>query len=146
MLDAAIRAKIEASFAAQPAMALLNARLSRVESGEVELTLPFDRKITQQHGFVHAGMLGAVMDSACGYAALSTMPLESGILTIEYKMNCLAPAKGEFFRLLGSVRKRGRTIVVAECEAWAHDGESVKLVATMSATEMSILGREDVKN
>jgi uncharacterized protein (TIGR00369 family) len=143
-IDPAVVEKIRSSFLAQGAMSLLDAQLTRVGWGEVELVLPFHKKITQQHGFVHAGMLGAVMDSACGYAALSTMSLEAGILTIEYKMNCLAPAQGSSFRLVGRVRKTGRTIVVAEADAYAISGDQEKLVATMSATEMVILGRTDI--
>jgi uncharacterized protein (TIGR00369 family) len=133
------------SFARQPAMTLIGARLTRVAPGEVEIELPYRPEITQQHGFVHAGVIGAALDSACGYAALTVMPAGTGILTIEYKLNCLAPALGERVRLVGRVRKPGRTIVVVEGEALAvaADG-SEKLVATMSATEMTIRGRDGV--
>jgi uncharacterized protein (TIGR00369 family) len=145
MLDAALQDKLQKSFDAQGAMALIGARVVRWSAGEVEFELPHAKHITQQHGFVHAGILGTVMDSACGFAALSTMPLDAGILTIEYKMNCLAPAKGERFSIIGRVRKAGRTICVAEADAYAIEGDTKKLVATMTATEMTIQGRADIK-
>ncbi|MCD6674648.1 MAG: PaaI family thioesterase [Burkholderiaceae bacterium] len=137
--------RVRESFARQPAMRLIGAELERVEAGEVEISLPFRPDIAQQHGFVHAGIIGAALDSACGYAALSTMPAGTGVLTIEYKLNCLAPAAGERFRLVGRVRKAGRTIVVAEGDAIAvgPDGQE-KLVSTMSATVMTIRGRDGV--
>ncbi|HEY0877848.1 MAG TPA: PaaI family thioesterase [Zeimonas sp.] len=137
--------RVRESFARQPAMRLIGADLLRVDAGEVEIFLPFRPEIAQQHGFVHAGILGAVLDSACGYAALSTMPVGAGVLTIEFKLNCLAPAAGERFRLVGRVRKAGRTIVVAEGDAIgvANDGRE-KLVSTMTATLMAIHGREGV--
>lgn len=137
--------RVRESFGRQPAMTLIGAQLLRVAPGEVEIVLPYRREITQQHGFVHAGVIGAALDSACGYAALTVMPAGAGILTIEYKLNCLAPGVGERIRLVGRVRKPGRTILLAEGEALAvaADG-SEKLVATMTATEMTVRGREGV--
>jgi uncharacterized protein (TIGR00369 family) len=137
--------RVRESFARQPAMRLIGAELVRVEVGEVEIVLPFRPEIAQQHGFVHAGIVGTALDSACGYAALSTMPAGTGVLTIEFKLNCLAPAAGERLRLVGRVRKAGRTIVVAEGDAIAvgQDGQE-KLVSTMSATVMTIRGRDGV--
>ncbi len=137
--------RVRDSFGRQPAMTLIGAQLQRVEPGEVEIVLPYRPEITQQHGFVHAGMIGAALDSACGYAALTVMPEGTGILTIEYKLNCLAPGVGERIRLIGRVRKPGRTILLVEGEALAvaADG-SEKLVATMTATEMTIRGRDGV--
>ncbi len=137
--------RVRASFARQPAMRLIGAELLRVDSGEVEIVLPFRPEIAQQHGFVHAGIIGTALDSACGYAALSTMPAGTGVLTIEFKLNCLAPAASERFRLVGRVRKAGRTIVVAEGDAIgvASDGRE-KLVSTMMATVMTIHGRDGV--
>jgi len=137
--------RVRDSFARQPAMTLIGAHLLRVAAGEVEIVLPYRPEITQQHGFVHAGMIGAALDSACGYAALTVMPAGTGILTIEYKLNCLAPGVGERIRLIGRVRKPGRTILLAEGEALAvaADG-SEKLVATMTATEMTVRGRDGV--
>lgn len=137
--------RVRASFSRQPAMRLIGAELARVEEGEVEVLLPYRPEIAQQHGFVHAGIIGTALDSACGYAALSTMPAGVGVLTIEFKLNCLAPAAGERFRLVGRVRKAGRTIVVVEGDALgvASDGRE-KLVSTMSATMMAIHGRDGI--
>lgn len=137
--------RVRESFARQPAMRLIGAELVRIDAGEVEIVLPFREQIAQQHGFVHAGIVGTALDSACGYAALSVMPAGTGVLTIEFKLNCLAPAAGERLRLVGRVRKAGRTIVVAEGDAIAvaRDGGE-KLVSTMSATVMTIRGRDGV--
>jgi uncharacterized protein (TIGR00369 family) len=137
--------RVRDSFDRQPAMSLIGARLLRVLPGEVEIVLPYRSEITQQHGFVHAGMIGAALDSACGYAALTVMPAGTGILTIEYKLNCLAPGVGERIRLIGRVRKPGRTILLVEGEALAVGADGgEKLVATMTATEMTIRGRDGV--
>ena len=137
--------RVRDSFDRQPAMTLIGAQLLRVVPGEVEIVLPYRPEITQQHGFVHAGMIGAALDSACGYAALTVMPEGTGILTIEYKLNCLAPGVGERIRLIGRVRKPGRTILLVEGEALAVSADgSEKLVATMTATEMTIRGRDGV--
>ena len=137
--------RVRDSFGRQPAMSLIGAQLVRVVPGEIEIVLPYRREITQQHGFVHAGMIGAALDSACGYAALTVMPAGTGILTIEYKLNCLAPGVGERIRLVGRVRKPGRTILLVEGEALAVAADGAeKLVATMTATEMTIRGRDGV--
>jgi uncharacterized protein (TIGR00369 family) len=144
--DPQFREKASASFAAQPAMHLVGARLLRVDPGEVEIALPYSSAITQQHGFVHGGILGMTLDSACGYAALSLYPPDAGILTIEYKINFLAPGKGDRFRIVGRVRKHGRTITLAEADAIGVTGGQEKLVATLTATMMVIVGRDDVRN
>lgn len=137
--------RVRDSFGRQPAMTLIGAQLVRVVPGEVEVVLPYRREITQQHGFVHAGMIGAALDSACGYAALTVMPAGTGILTVEYKLNCLAPGVGERIRLVGRVRKPGRTILLVEGEALAVAADGAeRLVATMTATEMTIRGRDGV--
>ena len=137
--------RVRDSFGRQPAMTLIGAQRVRVVPGEVEVVLPYRREITQQHGFVHAGMIGAALDSACGYAALTVMPAGTGILTVEYKLNCLAPGVGERIRLVGRVRKPGRTILLVEGEALAVTaGGAERLVATMTATEMTIRGRDGV--
>lgn len=144
--DPEFAARVRASFARQRAMALIGAQLARIEPGCVEIELPFSATLTQQHGFLHAGIIATALDSACGYAAASLMPADTGILTIEFKVNLLAPAAGERFRFVGRVRKPGRTIVVAEGDAVAVDASGrERLVATMTATEMTIVGRADVK-
>ena len=140
-----IATKCRDSLAKQGALNHIGVQLEWLRYGEISLILPFSANITQQHGFGHAGCISTVLDSACGFAALTTMPLEAGILTIEFKVNLLAPAKGNFFRMVGRVRKAGRTIVLAEGDAYAVTGDKEKLIATMTATEMVILNRDDVK-
>jgi uncharacterized protein (TIGR00369 family) len=137
-------ARVRASFALQPAMRTLGATLETVEPGNVAIALAHREELTQQHGYVHAGMLAAGLDSACGYAAFSLMPAGAAVLTIEFKINLLAPAHGPRFRLEGTVVKPGRTITVVEGHAWqVGDGDAErKLVATMSATVMTVVGRD----
>src|SRR4051812_23502906 len=133
--------RLRASFDRQAAMATIGASLALVEPGKVAIELPYDAKLTQQHGFLHAGIVATALDSACGYAAFSLMPADAAVLTIEFKINLLAPAQGERFRMEGLVLKPGRTITVAEGRAYAIDGGREKLVATMGATLMAVAGR-----
>jgi uncharacterized protein (TIGR00369 family) len=139
-------ARVRASFERQGAMATIGAALARVEPGEVSIELGWAQGLTQQHGFLHAGIVAAALDSACGYAGSSLMPAEAAILTIEYKINLLAPAKGQRFRMDGMVIKPGRTITVAEGKAYAIDSGQEKLIATMSATLMAVFGREGIRH
>lgn len=145
-VDPAYAERVRASFARQTAMATIGASMVRVEPGEVEIHLPWAAHITQQHGFVHGGIIGAALDSACGYASSSLMAADVGVLSIEFKLNFLAPAKGQRFRMVGTVVKPGRTITVVEGRAWAVDEGREKLVATMSTTLMTIAGRDDVRH
>ena len=124
---AAMQARVRTSFARQVMMATLGAELVSVEPGRVELTLPHDERFTQQHGFVHAGAVAAVLDSACGYAAFSVMPPEAAVLTASYTINLLAPAVGERFRMTGTVIRAGRTLVVCRGDAFT-DGASRLIV------------------
>ncbi len=135
-----------ASFAKQGAMHTLGATLAELAPGRAVIELPWRQGLTQQHGFLHAGMVAAALDSACGYAASTLMPADAGVLTIEYKINLLAPAQGQHFRMEGVVLKPGRTITVAEGRAYAiHDGRE-KLIASMTATLMTITGRENIRH
>lgn len=138
--------RVRDSFSRQPAMKTMGASLANVRKGHVEIVVPYDLKLTQQHGFLHGGMVAAALDSACGYSALTLLPAEAGILTIEFKVNLLAPAKGERFRFAGNVVKPGRTISVVDGEAHAITGEETRLIATMTATMMTVTGRDDVKD
>lgn len=135
--------RVRASFARQAIMATIGAELTRVTPGMVEIEMPFSPSLTQQHGFLHAGVTSTALDSACGFAAFSLMPRDAQVLTIEFKVNMLAPGKGERFLFRGSVTKPGRTIIVADGQAYAF-GESgeAKLIATITATMMTITGRE----
>lgn len=144
--DPAFAERVRASFGKQGAMHTIGATLGEIAPGRVVIELPWQQALTQQHGFLHAGMVATALDSACGYAAATLMPADAGVLTIEYKINLLAPAQGTRFRMEGAVVKPGRTITVAEGRAYAlHEGRE-KLIATMGATLMTITGRENIKH
>ncbi|HSH91119.1 MAG TPA: PaaI family thioesterase, partial [Ramlibacter sp.] len=125
-------ARVRASFERQEAMKTIGATLTKVEPGVVFIEMPWTQSLTQQHGFLHGGIIATALDSACGYAAFSLMPADAAVLTVEYKMNMLAPGKGERFRMEGYVVKPGRTITVVDGKAWAIDGGREKLIGTMS--------------
>src|ERR1043166_5300278 len=122
--DPDFRARVTASFALQQAMATFGITIARIEPGEVELRFDYRADLTQQDGFIHAGVVATALDSACGYAAYSLMPVEARVLTVEYKINLLAPAQGEYFRAIGRVVKPGRTITVCEGEVLAVKGDA----------------------
>lgn len=137
--------KVIESFNRQNVMKLMNASIISIRPGEVELAFPYQSELTQQHGFIHAGIVSTVLDSACGYAAFSLMPRNAAVLTIEFKLNLLSPSKGEHFRAVGSVRKPGKNITVAEGELFSYaDGEQ-KLTAIMVGTIMSVYNREGIE-
>ena len=139
--DPAFAQRVRASFSRQAAMATIGATLAEVEPGRVVIELPWQQALTQQHGFLHAGMVATALDSACGYAGFTLMQPDAAVLTIEFKINLLAPAQGQRFRMEGLVIKPGRTITVTEGRAYAIDGGREKLVATMGATLMAVAGR-----
>lgn len=134
-------ARVRRNFASQQAMATLGVSLTRVEPGTLELQMPYDAKFSQQNGFLHAGAVSAVLDTACGLASYTLMPADADILTVEFKINLLAPAKGQVFRFVGHVVKPGRTLIIAEGRAFANDEGREKLIAMMSATMMTMLRR-----
>jgi uncharacterized protein (TIGR00369 family) len=138
--------RVRTSFARQNAMTTIGAELTLVTPGIIEIEMPYSAALTQQHGFLHAGVISTALDSACGYAAFSLMPESSSVLTIEFKVNLLAPGRGERFLFRGSVTKPGRTIIVADGQAYAvtADGEA-KLIATMTGTMMTVTGREGIE-
>ena len=130
--------RVHESFARQSVMATLGATLFRVAPGEVDIALPFRADLAQQHGFVHAGILATILDSACGYAAFSLMPADAAVLSIEFKINLLSPAAGEQFIARGRVLRSGRTISVCQADGFAITGGAEKLVATMVGTMMCV--------
>lgn len=136
-----LAARIRRSFARQRLMTTLGATLARVAPGEVEIELPFREELTQQHGFLHAGAVTSVADSACGYAALTRMPPGAAVLTVEFKVNLLAPAAGDRFRARGRVVRAGRTLTVCTGEVLAIRGDEQKAVALMTATLMAVEDR-----
>ena len=126
--------RVRASFARQKAMALIGARLISVAPGATEIALAYREDLTQQKGFVHGGIIGMIADTACGYAAFSLMPAGSSLVTVEYKINILAPARGSLVAR-GEVVKAGRSLTVTRAEVHAEDG---KHVATMQQTLMML--------
>lgn len=137
--------RVSDSFNRQNVMQTVGASLTSIAPGEVVIEFPFDSKLTQQHGFIHAGIVSTVLDSACGYAAFSLMPADAAVLTIEFKINLLSPAQGERFEAIGKVRKPGRNISVTEGEIYAHQGDSKKLIASMVGTMMAVFDRDQIR-
>jgi len=137
--DAAYAARVRASFARQKAMDLIGARLTVVEPGYIEIALAFRDDLTQQKGFVHGGILGMIADSACGYAAYSLMPATSSLVTVEYKINILAPARRDLVAR-GQVIRPGRTLTVTRGEIFSADGTHV---ASMQQTLMMLADTPD---
>jgi len=135
---------VRESFAKQRMMSTLGARLTRVAAGEVEIELPFRDDLTQQHGFLHAGAVSAVLDSSCGYAAFSLAPPGAGVLSVEFKTNLLAPASGDLLIARGRVIRAGRTISVCQADGFMRTGDKETTVATMLATIMTVMDRERV--
>jgi uncharacterized protein (TIGR00369 family) len=136
--DAQFEPRVRASFDAQPLMRTLGATLAKVTPGEVHISLPFNAAFTQQNRFVHAGVITSIVDNACGYAAFSLMPAGTGVLTVEFKVNLINPAKGERFLAVGKVVKPGRTLMICVGEVTAHGDGAAKLVAMMQATMMQV--------
>jgi uncharacterized protein (TIGR00369 family) len=137
--------RVRASFARQPTMATLGVTIARLAPGEIELAMPYQPAYTQQHGFMHAGVIATVLDSACGYAAFSLMLPDAAVLTVEFKTNLLAPAKGDRFLFRGRVVKPGRTLTVCDAQAFALDGTAdQRLVATMTGTLIALFDRPNI--
>ena len=139
--DPDYEARVRKSFARQTFMATLGATLARAAPGEVEIELVVREALAQQHGSVHAGAITSVLDSAAGYAALTLMPAEAAVVSVEFKVNLLEPARGERIVARGRVVRAGRTIFVCVAEAWAHAGARETLVATLQGTMMCLQGR-----
>jgi uncharacterized protein (TIGR00369 family) len=129
-------ARVRASFAKQTIMATLAASVASVKRGEVEIVLPFSDEILQQHGFIHAGAIATIADSACGYAALSVMPDDAAVLTTEFKIHLLSPAKGERIRAVGRVVRAGRKLVITMGEVFAEQDGTSKQIALITASMM----------
>lgn len=130
--------EIRQSFAKQTVMTLIGAELTRVEPGVIEITLPYRTDLTQQHGYVHAGIVTTIADSACGYAAYTLMPAGSDVLAVEFKVNLMRPAKGETFVARAEVMKSGRTLTVVRADVHALTDAQRELVAIMQGTMMRL--------
>jgi uncharacterized protein (TIGR00369 family) len=138
------RERIRQNFIRQAAMETIGAELTRVEHGVVEIELPFDVKLTQQHGILHAGIISAALDSACGFAAYSVIDADASILTIEFKVNLMSPGRGERFLFRGEITKPGSNIIVADGRGYAIGDGPAKLIASMTGTMMVVRGREGI--
>ncbi len=135
--------RVRASFARQPAMRLIGASMAVVEAGYTEIHLPFRPEITQQHGFIHGGVVGMIADSAAGYAASTLTASETGVLTVEYKLNLLAPADGQLLIAEGSVVRYGRTLIVTRAEVFAVKHGKKNLCGLMQQTIIAVHGKKE---
>jgi uncharacterized protein (TIGR00369 family) len=142
VLDPNYEQRVRESFARQAAMALIGAAMTRVEPGRCAIELPVRDDLTQQHKFVHGGVVGMIADSAGGYAAFTLMPPGAGVLTVEFKVNMLAPAKGERLIARGEVLKPGRTLSIVRSDVWALEDGRETLIAAMQQTLMVMHGME----
>ena len=142
--DVDFEQRVRESFALQGAMQTLGAELSRIEPGVVDISLAWAQGLTQQHGFLHAGIISAALDTACGYAAYSVIDADASILTIEFKVNLMSPGRGDRFLFRGEVTKPGSNIIVADGRGYAISDGPAKLIASMTGTMMVVRGREDV--
>ena len=138
-----VDARIRASFR-QGAMETLGAELTRISQGVVEIELAFDPKLTQQHGFLHAGVISAALDTACSYAAYTVIEPDASLLTIEFKVNLMSPGRGDRFLFRGEITKPGSNIIVADGRGYALTDGPAKLIASMTSTMMVIRGREGI--
>ena len=144
--DPNFESRIRGSFARQRLMTTLGATLERIVPGEVSIAFNFREDLTQQHGFLHAGVSTAVADSACGYAALSLMEPGAGVLAVEFKVNLLAPGVGERFVAVARVVRAGRTLTVCTAEVTAERGGAATTVMLLQGTMMSVRGRDAVSD
>lgn len=134
----AFEKKVRASFGKQLFMTTLGAELTAVERGTTVIRIPFEQRLTQQNGFLHAGVLTSVLDSACGYAALSVAPEDCEVLSVEFKVNLLVPAVGDHFLARAAVKRAGKKITVCTADGFAVKSGEERLVATMVATTMNM--------
>ena len=137
-LDPDVEQRVRASFARQGLINTLNGKIAHIGLGELHIEAPFDERFTQQDNFLHAGIVTALVDSACGYAAYTLMPADSRVLTVEFKVNFIAPAQGERFRAEGHVIKPGKTLTVCEGKFFTLQASQTLLVAVMQATMICI--------
>ena len=137
--DPNFEARVRTNFESQSVMQLIGARLGLVEMGIVEIEIDAREDLTQQNGYVHAGIVTTILDSACGYAAFTLMPAGSSVLSVEFKVNLLAPARGEKIRVQAEVKRSGRTLTVCTADAFAINDENETLCATLLATMFCVL-------
>jgi uncharacterized protein (TIGR00369 family) len=141
--DSDFESRVRYGFSLQQLMTTIDARMTKVVPGEVHIELPFNQAWTQQHGYIHAGIITSIVDSACGFAAYTLMPASSGVLTVEYKVNFLSAAKGERFVGIGRVIKPGRRLTVCNGEVYAVEKGEEKLIASMQATMIAVGDKQE---
>lgn len=141
--DPVWEAKVRASFARQAVMGFIGAELTELRPGWCEIRLPWRPELTQQHGYFHAGIISTVVDSAAGYAGFSLMPPDSSVLSVEFKVNLLAPGDGELLVATGEVIKPGKTLVITRGEAYIVKGDKARHCATMQQTLMTMHGKSE---
>jgi uncharacterized protein (TIGR00369 family) len=139
----AYEARVRDSFGRQPFMTHIGARITGLAPGFCEITVDYRRELTQQHGFVHGGVLASIADSAAGYAAFSLMPADASILTVEYKLNLLRPGRGAAMIARGRVLKPGRTLSVVQADVYARGGGEEEQVVSSLQTLMCLAGKSD---
>jgi len=139
--DPEFEKRVRHSFSEQRVMATFGAELKRVAPGIIHIEMPYHEDFTQQHGFLHAGVIATLLDSACGYAAFSLMPSDAAVLAVEFKVNLMAPVRGDVLSARAEVKRAGRTLTICTADAYTiTDGEE-KLVAAMQGTIMNVVGR-----
>jgi len=136
--------RVRASFSRQQAMALIGARMSVVEPGYVEIHLPYRSDLTQQHGYIHGGVVGMIADTAAGYAANTLTAQETGVLTVEYKLNLLAPAEGQLLIAEGTVVRYGRTLIVTRADVFAVNHGKKTACGLLQQTIIAVHGKKEV--
>ena len=137
-LSPELEAHVRERFHRQRAMLSMGASLAHLAPGEAHIEMPFNPDFTQQDGFMHAGVITTIVDSACGYAAFTLIPMDMRILSVEFKVNFMSPAKGERFTAIGKVLKAGRTLTICSGEVLAHENGQSKLIAVMQATMIAV--------
>jgi uncharacterized protein (TIGR00369 family) len=142
-IDADFERRVRESFSRQGLMQHLGAELAALRAGECEIRVPFRKELTQQHGYFHAGVTAAIADSACGYSAYTLMPAECSVLTVEYKINLVAPADGELLIARARVVRSGKTLKICSADVFAVKGGSETLCATSLSTIMAMYGKSD---
>ncbi len=137
--------RVRASFARQPFMTHMGAQMGAVAPGRVEVVLPYAESVTQQHGFFHGGAVGAIADTAGGYAAFTLFPADSTILTVEYKINIMAPGRGERLVAVGEVVRSGRTLTIVKVDIFAESGGTRTHCAMATQTLFCLTGKSDAR-
>ena len=135
--------RVRASFARQQAMAHLGASLAEVAAGRCVIRLPHRDEVTQQHGYIHGGVVGAIADSAAGYAAMTLTPADTSVLTVSYTLNLMAPAAGDHLEAHGEVVRAGRTLIVTRADVFAYRDGRATLCATLQQTIMVLADRPE---